>query len=66
MHASTAKQLDNVRWRPAALAAAAAGVLRADEGHWHRRLGGRLAEGEGRRGHANTQMNGGEEGLSSE
>ena len=64
MHASTAKQLDKVRWRPAALAAAA-GVLRADEGHW-RRLGGRLAEGEGRRGHANTQMNGCEEGLSSE
>ena len=51
-------------WRPAALAAAAAG-LRADEGHW-RRLGGGLAEGEGRRGHANTQMNGCEEELSSE
>ena len=47
--------------------AAAGGGLRADEGHWQQqqqcRLGGRL---EGRRGHANTQMNGGEEGLSSE
>ena len=47
--------------RPAALAAAA--VLRADEGHLPQRLGGRLAAGEGCRGHANTQMNGGEEGL---
>ena len=46
-----------VSCRPAALAAAA--VLRADEGH----LPQRLAAGEGCRGHANTQMNGGEEGL---